>query len=92
MHARPGLHQSPVGGNFGFIPERQDQIQRRRGRPPNVDPQQCHRRNLVERCAGGLKAARVVAMRFDKFAIHYLGCILLTMIYRYMQLAFSDTA
>lgn len=73
------------------IPERRDQVAQRRGRPPQFDAQQYRRRNVIERCVGWLKQARAVATRFDKLAVHYLGCLKLAMIRRHLQLALSNT-
>jgi transposase len=73
------------------IPERQDQVRHRRGRPPVFDARQYHRRNVIERCVGWLKQARAVATRFEKLAIHYLGTIKLAMIRRHLRLALSNT-
>ncbi|WP_416136282.1 IS5 family transposase [Aquabacterium sp. A7-Y] len=72
------------------IPERRDQVARRRGRPPQFDAQQYRRRNVVERCVGWLKEARAVATRFEKLALHYLGTIKLAMIRRCLRATLSN--
>ena len=72
------------------IPERRDQIARRRGRPPAFDAKQYRQRNVIERCVGWLKEARAVATRYEKLAVHYLSTLKLAMIRRYLRLALSD--
>lgn len=78
-------------GVSAVIPERIDQIARRRGRPPKFDHEQYLRRNVVERCIGWLKEARAIATRFEKLALHYLSSIHVIMIKRYLKL-FADRA
>lgn len=78
------------------IPERSDQIARRKakgragGRPPAFDPEvYCHR-NTVERGFNRLKQWRGVATRYDKYALTYLGGVMLAAIlihHRVRQLA-----
>ncbi len=78
------------------IPERCDQITRRKakgcagGRPPAFDPElYCHR-NTVERGFNRLKQWRGVASRYDKYALTYLGGVMLAAIlihHRVRQLA-----
>jgi transposase len=72
------------------IPKRRDQIAQRRGRPPEFDPPQYRRRNVIERCVSWLKEARAVATRFEKLAVHYLGCIKLAMIRRHLRAILSN--
>jgi transposase len=65
------------------IPERSDQIARRKakgpagGRPPSFDADLYRERNTVERGFGRLKQWRAIATRYDKYATTYLGGVLL---------------
>lgn len=65
------------------IPERHDQQQRRKtrgskgGRPPAFDADVYACRNTVERGFGRLKQWRGIATRYDKYALTYLGGVLL---------------
>jgi transposase len=65
------------------IPERTDQIARRKakgsagGRPPGFDPAVYGLRNTVERGFNRLKQWRGIATRYDKYALTYLGGVLL---------------
>ena len=65
------------------IPQRSDQIARRKakgsigGRPPGFDAALYNLRNTVERGYNRLKQWRAVATRYDKYALTYLGGILL---------------
>ena len=65
------------------IPERRDQIARRQakgstgGRPPAFDAALYGLRNTVERGFNRLKQWRGVATRYDKYALTYLGGVLL---------------
>jgi len=65
------------------IPERSDQIARRKakgsagGRPPAFDADLYGLRNIVERGFNRLKQWRGVATRYDKYALTYLGGVLL---------------
>jgi len=65
------------------IPERQDQIDRRKakgsagGRPPTFDAGLYGLRNTVERGFNRLKQWRGIATRYDKYALTYLGGVLL---------------
>jgi putative transposase len=65
------------------IPERTDQIGRRKakgstgGRPPGFDAALYGLRNTVERGFNRLKQWRGVATRYDKYALTYLGGVLL---------------
>ena len=87
-HIRQWLRQHHI---TPVIPERRDQIARRRGRPPAFDAEQYRRRNVVERCIGWLKQARAVATRFEKLALHYLGSLKLAMIRQHLKAALSNT-
>jgi putative transposase len=68
------------------IPERSDQIEHRKakgsagGRPPAFDPGTYRHRNTVERGFNRLKHWRGVATRYDKYALTYLGGVLLAAI------------
>ena len=65
------------------IPERSDQIVRRKakgshgGRPPSFDPDTYRHRNTIERGFNRLKHWRGIATRYDKYALTYLGGVLL---------------
>ncbi|RFZ21703.1 Transposase DDE domain protein [Mycobacterium marinum] len=65
------------------IPERTDQIARRKaqgsagGRPPTFDAALYGLRNTVERGFNRLKQWRGIATRYDKYALTYLGGVLL---------------
>lgn len=65
------------------IPERRDQIERRKakgsagGRPPAFDPTVYVLRNTVERGFNRLKQWRGIATRYDKYALTFLGGVLL---------------
>jgi putative transposase len=65
------------------IPERKDQIARRQskgsagGRPPAFDAAIYGLRNTVERGFNRLKQWRGVATRYDKYALTYLGGVIL---------------
>ena len=65
------------------IPERADQIKHRKakgsagGRPPAFDPEHYALRNTVERGFNRLKQWRAIACRYDKYALTYLGGVLL---------------
>jgi putative transposase len=65
------------------IPERSDQIARRKakgpdgGRPPAFDAALYALRNTVERGFNRLKQWRGIATRYDKYALTYLGGVLL---------------
>ena len=65
------------------IPERSDQKQRRKdkgsagGRPPAFDVETYKKRNTVERGFNRLKQWRGIATRYDKYAVTYLGGVIL---------------
>jgi putative transposase len=73
------------------IPERSDQRERRTakgskgGRPPNFDEQLYTRRNTVERSFGRLKQWRGIASRYDKYALTFLGGVLLGAILQFRR-------
>ena len=68
------------------IPERSDQIARRKakgslgGRPPGFDRELYKLRNSVERSFNRFKQWRGLATRYDKYAVTYLGGVLLGLI------------
>ena len=61
------------------IPERSDQIERRKamgsraGRPPAFDDETYRHRNTVERSFNRLKHWRGIATHYDKYALTYLS-------------------
>lgn len=65
------------------IPERRDQVAARKakgsagGRPPAFDAQIYKQRNTMERAFGRVKQWRGVATRYDKYALTFLGGVLL---------------
>ncbi len=67
-------------------PERTDQINRRQakgsrgGRPPDFDADLYKERNTVERGFGRLGHWRGIASRYDKYALSYLGGVILATI------------
>lgn len=71
------------------IPERRDQQEHRHrkgsrgGRPPNFDADLYAQRNTVERGFGRLKQWRGIATRYDKYALVYLGGVLLAAILQF---------
>ncbi len=68
------------------IPERRDQIAHRKnkgskgGRPPGFDADAYKERNTVERSFNRIKQWRGLATRYDKYAVTYLGGVLLAML------------
>lgn len=78
------------------IPERDDQKQRRKdkgsagGRPPSFDVQIYKKRNTVERGYNRLKHWRGIATRYDKYAVTYLGGVILAATILHTQ-EFGDT-
>jgi len=73
------------------IPERRDQKDRRKakgsqgGRPPKFDKQRYVERNTVERGFGRLKQWRGIATRYDKYALTFLGGVLLAATLQYRR-------
>jgi transposase len=63
------------------IPERDDQLARRRtrgpGRPYAFDAELYKQRNVVERCFNRLKQWRAIATRYDKTARNFLAAVML---------------
>ncbi|GAB3588745.1 hypothetical protein GCM10027445_69880 [Amycolatopsis endophytica] len=65
------------------IPERRDQLATRKakgsagGRPPAFDEEIYKQRNTIERAFGRVKQWRGVATRYDKYALTFLGGVLL---------------
>lgn len=79
------------------IPEREDQIARRKaqgshgGRPPSFDANLYAQRNTVERGFNRFKQWRGIATRYDKYALTYLGGVTLAAIVIYHRTHLSDT-
>jgi putative transposase len=71
------------------IPERCDQREHRAargsrgGRPPSFDPARYAQRNTIERGFGRLKQWRGIASRYDKYALVFLGGVLLAATLQY---------
>ena len=59
----------------------------RQVRPVAFEPEQYHRRNIVERLIGWLKESRRVFSRFEKTARNFVGMIKMAFIHRYLRLA-----
>ena len=57
----------------------------RGGRPPGFDPARYAQRNTIERGFGRLKQWRGIASRYDKYALVFLGGVLLAAILQYRQ-------
>ena len=80
------------------IPERSDQIARRQakgsigGRPPAFDTDLYGLRNTVERGFNRLTQWRGVATRYDKYALTYLGGVLLACAVIHAQVGASNFA
>ena len=60
-----------------LIPERKDQRERRRGRPPKFDREAYCGRNVIERCVNRLKQWRGVATRYAKRAANYRAMVVI---------------
>ena len=73
------------------IPERRDQKAQRKakgsrgGRPPKFDAERYVERNTVERGFGRLKQWRGIATRYDKYALTFLGGVLLAATLQYRR-------
>jgi len=74
------------------IPQRSDQIARRRGRPPKFDKDAYRQRSIIERCIGWLKECRRLATRFEKLAVNFLAMIKVAILERYLRIEFPDRA
>jgi transposase len=79
-----------------MIPERSDQIARKArgsqgGRPPAFDAMTYRHRNTVERSLHRLKHWRGVATRYDKYALTYLGGVILAAAVTAHRLQLADT-
>ena len=72
-------------------PERADQKARRAaqgskgGRPPDFDPQEYRRRNVVERCFNRLKQFRDLATRYAKRAAYYRSELIIAAIVLWLR-------
>ena len=79
------------------IPERSDQIERRRqkgshgGRPPNFDRDTYRHRNTIERSFNRFKQWRGIATRYDKYALTYLGGVTLAAVVIHHRTHLPDT-
>lgn len=67
------------------IPEKAKPHGRKRGRPPKFNRDAYRRRNVVERCIGGLKICRRIATRSEKLAVHFLAMVKLAIIQRCLR-------
>ena len=63
------------------IPEREDQKERREGRPgrrpAGFDREAYRRRDVVERCVNELKQWRAIATRYEKRALNYRAMVVI---------------
>ncbi len=62
------------------IPEREDQKERRAGRPgrrPGFDREAYRRRNVVERCVNRLKRWRGIATRYEERAVNHRAMVVI---------------
>jgi transposase len=69
------------------IPTRKSQKRR-----PGFDEAAYRRRDVVERCIGGLKERRRLATRFEKLAENFLARVRLAMLERLLKALLPDTA
>ena len=80
------------------IPERSDQIAQRKakgsagGRPPAFSGRIYKHRNTVERGFNRLKQWRGIATRYDKYALTYLGGVLLACAVIHARVGTADSA
>jgi putative transposase len=87
----------PAANLLDTIPERQDQITRRKnkgsrgGRPPAFDQDIYRHRNTVERAFNRLKNWRGIATRYDKYAMTYLGGVALAATITHHRAHLPDT-
>lgn len=79
-------------GIEAVIPQRSDEIRRRKTKPLKFDRKLYRQRNVVERCIGWLKECRRLSTRYEKLAENFLAMVTLAMIQRYFAIGFSDTA
>jgi len=79
-------------GIEAVIPQKSDQLKRRKTKPLKFDRKAYRRRNVVERCIGWLKECRRLSTRYEKLAENFLAMVTLAMIQRYLAIGFSDTA
>ncbi len=56
-----------------------------RGHPPSFDPACGAQRNTIERGFGRLKQWRGIATRYDKYALVFIGGVLLAEIQQYRR-------
>ncbi|WP_308117979.1 transposase [Mycobacterium avium] len=93
-------HPYPIAfpQNQAHVPERRDQIDRRKakgsagGRPPAFDAEIYALRKTVERGFNRLKQWRGIATRYDKYALTYLGGVLLASASIWMALSAVELA
>jgi transposase len=84
-HLRKWLHTHHIQA---VIPPRKrpKHAKPKRGRPVTYNETHYRKRNVVERCVGGLKEHRSLATRYDKLAQNYLTLVKLAFIRRYLGL------
>ena len=75
-----------------MIPQRSDQLAKHRGRPLKFDKDAYRQRSIIERCIGWLMECLGLATRFEKLAVNFLVMIKVTILERYLKIAFSDRA
>jgi transposase len=74
------------------IPYRSNESDRSLAPPGGLDRRAYRRRNVVERCVGWLKQARRVGTRFEKLALTFLAMLKLSILGRYLRVAFRNRA
>lgn len=73
------------------IPPRRRTGKPKRGRPVSYDRAAYRKRSTIEQCIDWLKEYRVIATRYEKLALNYLGLVKLTCIDRYLRLLTHPT-
>jgi transposase len=91
-HSHPSTRNQLRAGRIRHtIPERSDQQERRKakgsrgGRPHNFDKERYAEPNTIERRFGRLKQWRGIATRYDKYALTFLGGVLLAATLQYRR-------
>lgn len=79
-------------GIGAVIPPHRGRGKRRLGWPVSYDRVRYKGRNVIERALGWLKECRLLATRFEKLAIHFLGMVELAIIERYLRLLAPPSA
>jgi len=98
-YSHPSTRKTLRGKGIGtVIPEREDQIARRKGRgaaggrPPAFDAETYKQRNVVERGFNRLKQFRDLATRYAKRAAYYRAELVIAAIMLWLRTDLQDTA